>query len=175
MVRMTVNASAEEDRGKYLSFSIGKENFAVDILGVREIIEFSEAVVTSVPLMPTAILGVMNLRGKAVPVVDLGARLTGNSATISRRSCIVITEASNDQFSMELGLLVDSVREVMEIHSNQLEPTPSFGEGISTEFISGMGRVGERFVMLLNIGRVVSMKDLMQLRGEHLSPEKGVA
>lgn len=163
MLGQTGGMEGDEMQGKYLSFDVADENFAVDILGVREIIEYSEAVVTSVPLVPDVILGVMNLRGKAVPVIDLGARLTNQKADISRRSCIVVIEIVSESCRMEVGVLVDAVSEVMEINKDQIEAAPSFGEGINTDFIAGMGKVGERFVMMLNVDRVVSMQDLQQI------------
>jgi purine-binding chemotaxis protein CheW len=151
--------------GRYLSFEVSGETFAVDILLVREIIEYSEVTLTTVPLMPEVILGVVNLRGKAVPVIDLATRLMRNSAEVSRRTCIVVLEVNRNDITMEVGVMVDAVKEVMLINSSDIEQAPSFGESLNTDFIAGMGKIDERFVMMLDIGKTLSMSDL-QLMAE---------
>ena len=148
---------------RYLSFEVGGEVFAVDILLVREIIEYAEVTLTSVPLMPEVILGVVNLRGKAVPVIDLAARLARHPAEVSRRTCIVILDVKRDDVSTEVGILVDAVKEVMLINPADVETAPSFGDGLNTDFIAGMGKVDEHFVMMLNIGKTLSLSDLRSM------------
>jgi len=153
--------SATSDRQQYLSFMLGDETFAVGILHIREIIEYGQ--LTRVPRMPEFIRGVINLRGTVVPVIDLGARFGAGRSETNRRSCIVIVEVDNDGGKQDIGILVDAVNEVLEISANQVEPPPAFGARIRTDFIAGMGKVDDRFVIILNVNHVLSLEDLAVL------------
>ena len=124
----------------YLTFALGGEMFAIGILNVKEIIEYGN--LTQIPLMPSFIRGVINLRGSVAPVVDLAARFGGQASTPGRRSCIVIVEVTTDDgVRHDIGLLVDAVSEVLDIPPAEIEPPPSFGAKIRADFIFGMGKV----------------------------------
>lgn len=149
-------ASGEEDQ--YLTFTLSGEMFAIGILHIREILEYGQP--TAVPMMPDFIRGVINLRGSVVPVVDLSARFGGQRSQITKRSCIVIVEVATDEGRRELGVVVDTVSEVLEIPASEIEPAPAFGARIRTDFIAGMGKVEGRFVIILAVGRVLSEDEL---------------
>lgn len=153
---------AAEERDQYLTFNLGGELFAISILSIREIIEYTH--LTLVPMMPPYIRGVINLRGSVVPVVDLLARFGQGSTEPRHRTCVVIVEVPGEQGVQELGVLVDGVNEVLEIPATDVEPPPSFGVRIRNEFISGMGKVGERFVILLDVAHTLSVADLAGLQ-----------
>lgn len=154
--------AAVEQAQQYLTFSLGQEMFAVGILQVREIIEYGA--VTTVPMMPAFIRGVINLRGSVVPVIDLTARFGRGASEVHRRSCIVILEVGEDEEQrQELGVMVDAVSEVVEIPPAQIEPPPSFGARIRTEFIAGMGKVQDRFVILLDVAKVLAVDEMALL------------
>lgn len=150
-----------EERGQYLTFSLDEEMFAVGILAVREIIEYGS--VTSVPMMPRFVRGVINLRGSVVPVIDLAARFGRDPCAITRRSCIVIVELVVGDEEQELGVVVDSVSEVLEIATADIEPPPAFGARVRNDFISGMGKVGGRFVVVLNMNTVLDVEEIALL------------
>ena len=151
----------DESPRKYLTFLLASKSYAFSILRVKEIIEYGE--VTPMPMMPAFICGAINLRGKAVPVIDLAGRLGLQSADISRRTCIIIIELKTNEEMMNVGLVVDSVSRVIDLKSDEIERTPSLGETIRTDFIEAMGKVDEQFVILLNIDKVLSMDDLAKL------------
>lgn len=153
---------AESGSGRqYLAFTLNGEVFAIDILQIREIIEFGA--LTEVPMMPSTIRGVINLRGAVVPVIDLSARFGRGPSAVARRTCVVIIEVSVDGARQTLGVMVDAVNEVMEIPAEDIEPAPAFGARIRTDFISGMGRVNGRFVIILDVARVFSLDELASL------------
>lgn len=142
----------------YLTFVLARETYAVEIAQVREIIEYGH--VTEVPMMPPAVRGVINLRGAVVPVIDLAARFGRERAQVARRTCIVIVEVPHDDALQTLGVMVDAVVEVLEVDASDIEPPPSFGVRIRTDFIAGMARVGGRFVVVLDATRVFSIDEL---------------
>jgi purine-binding chemotaxis protein CheW len=148
---------------QYLTFTLGGEMFAVAILNVKEIIEYGS--LTEIPMMPGFIRGVINLRGAVVPVIDLSCRFGGRSSEVSRRTCIVIIELRENDQHHDIGIMVDAVSEVLEIAADEIEPPPTFGARIRTDFIDGMGKVGGRFVILLNIDKILSIEEIAQLTG----------
>ncbi len=154
-------ANADQDIQQYLTFMLGGEVFAIGILHIKEIIEYGQ--LTSVPMMPEFIRGVINLRGAVVPVVDLASRFGGKPSQVTRRSCIVILELTCEEEIQVIGVVVDAVNEVLEIAGSEIEPPPSFGTRIRTDFILGMGKVQERFVIILNVNNVLSTEDLLIL------------
>lgn len=156
----TVRADLGTGR-QYLAFTLNGEVFAIDILQIREIIEYGT--LTEVPMMPDTIRGVINLRGQVVPVIDLSARFGRGTSRVARRTCIVIVELPLDDGRQVLGVMVDAVNEVLEIPAADIEPAPCFGARIRTDFIAGMGRVGERFVIILDVARVFSVDELADL------------
>lgn len=154
-------AHVAEVRTQYLAFTSGGETFAMDIRSVREVIQYGG--LTEVPLMPPFIRGVINLRGSVVPVIDLGVRLERSSTEVARRTCVVILEVPSADGTSVIGIMVDSVNEVMEIAPSEIDPAPSFGHDIRTEFISGVGKVGGRFVILLDVLHVLSIQEMAAL------------
>lgn len=150
--------TAASSSAQYLTFSLGGEMFAVGILNVKEIIEYGH--LTEVPMMPVFIRGVINLRGAVVPVVDLAARFGRPPTGVTRRTCIVILEITDQESSSDIGILVDSVSEVLEIPSTEIEAPPAFGARIRTDFIAGMGKVAGKFVILLNMGNILSVEEI---------------
>ena len=160
LIKVENPGSAPETR-QYLTFTLGGEHFAVGTLSVKEIIEYGQ--LTSVPMMPPSIRGVINLRGAVVPVIDLGARFGGRQTELGRRTCIVILEVEHDEEQQVIGVVVDAVNEVLEIAPADIEPPPAFGAHIRTDFIQGMGKVDGKFVILLDIGRVLSVDELSAL------------
>lgn len=150
-----------EGAAQFLTFLLGKEVFAMDIRTVREIIQVGP--MTTVPLMPDFVRGVINLRGAVVPVIDLHARFGRSPAQIGKKTCIVIFDAVREGERIELGLLVDAVSEVIDIAPDQIEPPPSFGSSVRREFIRGMGKVGTRFVIILDPDKAFDVNDMAQL------------
>ena len=159
--RQKMPAIADAGPQQYLTFSLGGEVFALGILNVKEIIEFGN--ITEIPMMPAFIRGVINLRGAVVPVIDLSARFGGETSAVSRRTCIVIVELGDGDDHQDLGVIVDAVNEVLEIPRGDIEPPPSFGAKIRADFIQGMGKVDNRFVIILNVDRVLSTEEITML------------
>jgi len=144
-----------------LTFLLGEEAFALDIRCVREIIQHGQ--MTPVPLMPTFVRGVINLRGAVVPVIDLHSRFGRPAAEIGKKTCIVIFDAIRDGERVELGLLVDAVSEVIDIAASEIEPPPNFGASVRRDFISGMGKVGSRFVIILDPDKAFDVSEMASL------------
>lgn len=165
MSEAEISSATGQARGnmvsQYLIFSLGKELFAVGTLRVREIIEYGN--ITSVPMMPGFIRGVINLRGAVVPVIDLNARFGRERTDISRRTCIVILEVVAEGDTHVVGIVVDAVSAVRQIDSADVEPTPSFGTRIRADFIDGMAKVNGHFVILLDLGKVLSVEEISML------------
>lgn len=159
--RVKQSDDREADSQQYVTFSLAEEVFAIGIQQVREIIEYDN--VTTVPMMPTFVKGVINLRGSVVPVIDLSARFGRGMGEINRRTCIVIVEIGLGEELQELGVVVDAVSEVLEIPSTEIEPPPAFGTKIRADFISGIGKVNERFVILLNVDKVLAIDEMVML------------
>ncbi len=147
-----------EQAGQYLTFFLGQETFAVGILAIKEIIQFGH--ITSVPLMPAYIRGVINLRGSVVPVIDLSVRLGRGVGTVGKRSCIVVLEVSMEGEAMDIGVMVDAVSAVIDIAQEHIESAPSFGASVRADFIEGIGRVNEQFIVILHVGHTFSMAEL---------------
>lgn len=146
---------------QYLTFILGREVFAINILNIKEIIEYGN--LTEVPKMPVFIRGVINLRGAVVPVIDMAARFDKPSSEITRKTCIVIIEIEHDDAKQVVGVMVDAVNEVLDIAPSEIEPAPSFGANIRADFIEGMGKIEGRFVILLNVNRVLSVNEIATL------------
>lgn len=153
---------------QYLTFLVGNELFAIGIDDIKEIIEYREP--ASVPMMPSYLSGVINLRGRVVPVIDLLVRFGRESTTISRRTCIVILELYHDDELQYLGILVDAVKAVLDIADTDIEPPPSFGARLRNDFVKGMGKIGEEFVIILDIEHVLSIEELSMLSEIDSSP-----
>ncbi len=158
-------APLDDAAAQYLTFTLGEEVFAMDIRTVREIIQVGP--MTTVPLMPGFVRGVINLRGAVVPVIDLHARFGRTPAKLSKKTCIVIFDSTRvtdgGSERVELGLMVDAVSEVIEIAAAQIEPPPNFGTTVKRDFIRGMGKVANRFVILLEPDRAFDMGEMAEL------------
>jgi chemotaxis signal transduction protein len=138
----------------YLTFVIAEEDYGVPVLAVREILEYEA--VTQVPRTPAHVRGVINLRGRVVPVVDLAVRFGMPESPVTRRSCIVIVEVTVQGEPVVLGLVADSVSQVIELLPGEIEPPPSFGSRVDVAFLKGLGRTGKKFILLLDIDRIFS-------------------
>lgn len=154
-------SQAVEERQQFLTFTMSGEVYAIGILHIKEIIEYGQ--LTVVPMMPDFIRGVINLRGSVVPVVDLSRRFGRESMTIARRTCIVILEVESEGEQQDIGVIVDAVNEVLAIPPGEIEPPPAFGAKIRTDFIQGLGKVNGKFVILLDVSRVLSISELAML------------
>ena len=140
--------------GKYLTFQLDKEIYGLEILKVQEIIGMMN--VTSVPRTPDFVRGVINLRGKVIPVVDLRLKFSMETKEDTERTCIIVVQISAASQMVIMGIIVDEVSEVLDVKSEQIEPAPSFGGSVSTDFILAMGKVGQKVIMLLDVDRVLS-------------------
>lgn len=147
--------------GKYLTFRLGPEEFGVEILKVREIIGLMD--ITVVPRTPPSVRGVINLRGKIIPVVDLRARFDMEEIEDTELTCIIVVDVAISDRQSQMGILVDTVSEVLDIASDSIEPTPTFGGDVNMKFIRGMARVDEQVKILLNIEEVLEKRELLQL------------
>lgn len=145
---------ASSHSGKYLSFVLGDEEYGLKILKVREIIGLME--ITSVPQTPEFIKGVINLRGKVIPVIELRLKFGMEPAEYTEETCIIVVDIGQSM----MGILVDTVSEVLDITADQIEPPPVFGSKINTEFILGMGKIKDKVKILLEIDKVLSSQEL---------------
>jgi purine-binding chemotaxis protein CheW len=143
--------------GKYLTVAIDNEIYGIAVLKVREIIRLQK--VTPVPQVPESVKGVINLRGRVIPIVDLRIRF-GMKAEITERTCIVVVQVTSTDRFMLMGVIVDSVEEVTNLTKEQIEPTPDFGIRIETGHLIGMAKTNGRVLMLLDIDRVIAARDI---------------
>ena len=150
-----------ERKDQYLAFTLQGETFAMDIRSIHEVIQFSG--LTEVPLMPAFLRGVINLRGAVVPVIDLSVRFGRALTEAARRTCVVILEVAQGDKTVVLGILVDHVNEVLEIGASEIEPAPAFGSNLRSDFIAGVGKVNGKFVILLDVGHVLSVEEMASL------------
>lgn len=152
---------AAKREGKYLTFSLGSEEYGIGILKIREIIGILP--ITAVPETPTYVKGVINLRGKVIPVVNLRLRFGMPEIEIGDRTCIVV-ETAGEGGVMPVGIVVDAVSEVLNIRAEEIEDTPSFGVRLNTDYILGMAKMGKGVKLLLDIDRVLGANDLEAIR-----------
>jgi purine-binding chemotaxis protein CheW len=154
-------ADNELDLLQVLTFNLGDSLFAIDIATVREIIP--SGVMTHVPLMPTFIRGIINLRGTVVPVIDLQSRFGWSPGEVSKKTCIVIIESNSGAGPNQIGLMVDSVSEVIEVLRTDIEPPPNFGTPIRHDLIEGMIKMGDSFLIILKPSHAFDMEVLTKL------------
>ena len=157
---MTTESS--DSTRQYVTFHLGAELFGVEVIRTREILTLVP--VTRVPQTPDYLLGVINLRGQVVPVVDLRVKLGLPVKEAGQETCIIVMEVRVDNEVLIVGGLADAVREVLELRNDQIEPPPRMGLKLKTEFIAGMGKVDEQFIILLNIDRVFESDELAVLQ-----------
>src|SRR5512140_2912027 len=156
---------------QYLTFKLEDEVFAVDISKVREVLDFTT--ITKVPRTPDFMRGVINLRGNVVPVVDMRLKFGMSKTEKTVNTCIIIVEISLDGDTTVLGALADSVQEVIDLEPNQIEPAPKIGTRLRTEFIQGMGKRDEHFIIILDIDRVFSAEELSLVQEAGAAPAAG--
>lgn len=165
-----MNDTQQFELQQYVTFMLGDELFGVDVAKAREILGFVP--VTNVPQTPEFMLGVINLRGSVVPVIDLRLKFGMPSAERTVDTCIIVIEVMLEGETAIIGALADSVREVLELSPDQIEPAPRLGARLNVEFLQGMGKVNDEFLMILNIDRVFSTDeiDLVQQVGDFETP-----
>ncbi len=151
-------ASADVRVGKYLTFLLGREEFAIRVLKVREIMGIQD--ITAVPQTPQYVKGVINLRGKVIPVVDLRLKFCLPEKEYSQRTCIIVVQVQAGGVSLQTGIVVDEVSEVLNLAASEIEDTPDFGEGAATAYLLGMAKVKGKVKILLDIDRVLSGQEL---------------
>ena len=153
-----MSVAEKSDAAQFLTFGLGDDVFAIDVTMAKEVLDFAE--VTQVPQTPDYMLGVINLRGSVVPVIDMRLKFAMEDREKTRDSCIIVVEVNVDGEAITVGALADSVQEVMDMDESQIEPPPRIGTKLNTEFIRGMGNLGDKFVIILDINKVFSADDL---------------
>jgi purine-binding chemotaxis protein CheW len=159
-----MNAAVITEANQYLTFKLSEEVYALDIGKVREVLDFTS--VTKVPRTPEFMRGVINLRGSVVPVVDLRLKFGMTRTENSVNTCIIITEVTVDGDTTVLGALADSVQEVLDLEPGSIAPAPRIGTKLRTEFIKGMGKRDENFIIILDVDKVFSVDELSVLQTE---------
>jgi purine-binding chemotaxis protein CheW len=155
-------ATITDDRaGKYLTFRLGKEDFAIQVLKVREIVGIQD--ITSVPQMPSYVKGVINLRGKVISVVDLRLKFALPEREYTQRTCIIVVQVQSGGVAVQTGVIVDEVSEVLNLATSEIEDTPDFGEDVQTPYLLGMAKVKGAVKMLLDIDQVLANSETMSL------------
>lgn len=148
------NGAMLDKEGKYLTFALANEEYGLEILKVREIIGYID--VTALPQTPHHVKGVINLRGQVIPVVDLRAKFGMETTDVTERTCIIVVEITLGGRKLSTGIVVDRVQEVLDIEGHNIEEPPQFGGSVNTDFILGMGKVGDSVKILLDIDRVLA-------------------
>jgi purine-binding chemotaxis protein CheW len=150
------------ETAQYLTFKLAEEVFAVDVANIREILDFPA--VTKVPQTPEFMLGVINLRGSVVPVLDMRLKFGMPKTEKTVNTCIIVTEIELDGEAVVVGALSDSVQEVLELEPAQIEPAPKIGTRLNTDFIKGMGKHNEQFLMILDINKIMNFDELAAIQ-----------
>ena len=165
-------ASTEKNRsGKYLVFHLGKEEYGVGVLKVREIMGLQD--ITSVPQTSSFVKGVINLRGKVIPVIDLRLKFGLDSSEYTQRTCIVVVQVQERGHPLMMGVIVDGVNEVLTMQEGEIEDTPQFGDDLSVDYILGMAKIKGKVKILLDIDRVLSAQEIRRLDELPMSEEGG--
>ncbi|HKV77968.1 MAG TPA: chemotaxis protein CheW [Candidatus Sulfotelmatobacter sp.] len=155
------NRATEQAVQQYLTFMIAGEEYAVSLLKVKEIIEYD--VVTEIPKTPQWVRGVINLRGNVVPVIDLAVKFGLAPSIAGKLTCIVITEVECEEEATVMGVMADSVRQVIDLKPEDIEVPPSFGTRVKVDYLLGMARSGKKFCLLLDTEKVLSTEELLEL------------
>lgn len=162
MSELQSTASLSELAGKYLTFKLASEEYGIEILKVVEIIKLME--MTEVPRTPNYVRGVINLRGKVIPVVELRTKFTMETIEDTQETCIIVVSVElEDNDRTQMGILVDTVSEVLDVRSDSIEPPPQFGASVRTDFITGMAKSKDMVIMLLDINRVLTAEELAEI------------
>src|SRR5271170_1202585 len=152
---------ADERAGKYLTFILGKEEFGVGVLKVREIMGIQD--ITAVPQTPPYLKGVINLRGKVIPVIDLRLKFGLPSIDYTQRTCIIVVQVKSGSTLLLMGIVVDEVSEVLTMAPGDIEDTPDFGSSVSTKYILGMAKIKDKVKILLDINEVLTTQEIRGL------------
>jgi len=177
MANATENAAAVAEKndvgsqlaGKYLTFKLAEEEYGLEILKVQEIIQMQA--VTKVPRTPDYVRGVINLRGKVIPVVDLRRKFGLDSVKDTEKTCIIVVQIAHQEGKVVMGIIIDEVKEVLDIKAENIEETPSFGASVNTEFILGIGKIGTSVKMLLSIDKVLSFTEIESISKSSTTPK----
>jgi len=153
-----LNQAVVNKEGKYLTFALAHEEYGLEILKVREIIGYMD--ITAVPQTPHHVKGVINLRGQVIPVVDLRTKFGMDTAEVTEETCIIVVEITQGTRNFQTGIVVDHVQEVLDIAGGDIEDAPQFGSSVDTDFILGMGKIGDTVKILLDIDKVLAGDDL---------------
>ncbi len=156
-----MNASAAVDMVLYLTFLLGRELFGVKVSEVREVIEYKQ--VFKVPRVPDYLKGVINLRGEVVPVIDLHSRFFNTLCTVTKTTSIVIVEVDDDNHKIPIGVIIDQVKAVTELYQNSIESVPEIGNKIRSDYIEGIGKVEDQFVILLRMQNILNIEELSNI------------
>lgn len=154
----------------YLTFTLDKELFAVDVAKVREVLDYTT--ITKIPRTPEFMRGVINLRGSVVPVMDLRLKFGMSKTENTINTCIIVLEIHSENESIILGALADSVQEVFELEPSQIEPPPKIGTRFRAEFLKGMGKRDEEFIMILDIDKVFTTEELESVQDSNIDVAK---
>ena len=144
---------------QFLTFYIADEEYAIGILQVKEIIEYTT--ITKVPNTPSCISGVINLRGSVVPIIDLAVKLGLAATPVTKFTCIVIVEMEMEEGKILMGIIAEAVNQVIDLYPDDIEPTPYFGTLMHVDYLLGMGKVASKFVLILNVDKVLSAQELL--------------
>ncbi len=147
--------------GKYLTFALGREEYGLEILKVREIIGYMD--ITAVPRTPSYVKGVINLRGQVIAVIDLRSKFGMETAERTEQTCVIVVEIRQGGRKLSTGIIVDHVSEVLDIAGEKIEEPPTFGASVDTDFILGMGKIGDSVKILLDIDRVLGEEEIAML------------
>jgi purine-binding chemotaxis protein CheW len=158
---MTTATKETVEQKQYLTFLLAEEEYAISILQVKEIIEY--ATVTTVPKTPTWVRGVINLRGSVVPVVDLAAKFGMEPKLVTKTTCIVILETAIAKQNTTIGVVADAVSQVMDLTADDIQPVPEFGTRVKVDYLLGMAQLGRKFALLLDVDKVLSTDELLNL------------
>ncbi|MBC8422927.1 purine-binding chemotaxis protein CheW [bacterium] len=158
---MDTQVASLAQAGKYLSFILGGEEYGVEIMKVQEINGLTE--VTRVPRMPEYVRGVVNLRGKVIPVIDLRSKFGMEKVEDTEKTCNIVVQIEHNGEVLTMGIVVDDVSEVLNIAGEQIDPAPAFGSGVESDFITGIGKLEENVVILLDINRILGGAELAGL------------
>ena len=153
-----VAAAADSRAGKYLVFDLGREEYGIQVLRVREIMGIQD--ITAVPHTPAYLKGVINLRGKVIPVIDLRLKFGLPAAEYTQRTCIIVTQVQGESGLVLMGIVVDGVSEVLNLTGPEIEDTPDFGEAVAGQYLLGMAKVKGKVKILLDIDKVLSSQEL---------------
>jgi purine-binding chemotaxis protein CheW len=168
-IKEETNPITERDVQQYLTFMIGAEEYAVSLLKVKEIIEYDT--ITEVPKTPEWVRGVINLRGSVVPVIDLAVKFRQSPSVAGKLTCIVITEVECEGEATVMGVMVDSVRQVIDLKPQDIEEPPTFGTRVKVDYLLGMARAGKKFCLILDTEKVLSTDELLELPDAVAEPE----